>query len=42
MLDSDAAGPHMDVRLNKKGYPVALQARDFFAFLEAPGLTAYQ
>ena len=31
----NAAGPYIDVKLDKQGYPLAIQPRDFFTFMEA-------
>ena len=31
----NAARPYIDVKLDKQGYPLAIQPRDFFTFTEA-------
>ena len=31
----NAARPHIDVKPDKHGYPLAIQSRDFFAFMES-------
>ena len=31
----NAARPYMDVKLDSKGYPLAIQPRDFFQFMES-------